>query len=652
MQKGQIAGWRIRRPDSLKVRVLVGTALLFVLTAIFATDVDDFIYPNDLLGRNLTDLVVIFGVVLPVFYVGLLRPLLRLLDERRRSEEASRLRARELAAVHAVSEVATRELDLERLLARVLDIVLSVFEAQGGWLLMPGKRPASAPRVVVSRGIPAVLEKAEQGDPCLDCQACCWQKMEQLPPGEITLLPECRDLPREVLLRAGFAGFVGILLPVGRRVRAILNLVWRAPRELDEADRALLRAMARQIGIAAENLALFEAEQSSRKVADTITSVGLAMSASLDLDAVLRTLLEHIGRFVPYDRAAVMLLDEESRLTVQAERLSPDVAGTSEESFASLKVLQTPLVREVMETRRSLCVADAAAQTAASGRPQEGRGHSWLGVPLLAAGRAIGLLKLMKAEPAFYTPEQVKLAEGIAAPAAVAIANARHFGEVLTGRETLGRLSRRLVDVQESERRHLARELHDEIGQSLTAVLYRLAAARSSPSPRNDVLDEAMEITKGTMRSVRNISMDLRPTLLDEAGLAETLRWYIDRQVRSDSLDVGLSVSPELGDLPLDVRTACFRIVQEALTNVMRHAEARHVQVRLGSSGSRIEIGVSDDGRGFDVAEAYQLARTGGSLGILGMKERAEHLGGKVDFESRPGAGTTMTASVPIPEPN
>jgi len=638
------------RPDSLKARVLVGTAVLFVLTAIFSTDVDDLIYPNDLLGRNLTDLVVIFGVVFPAFYYALLRPLLRLLEERRQSEETLRLRARELGAVNAISEVASRELDVERLLSRVMDVVLSVFDAKGGWLLLLGREPASPPRVVVSRGVPPILGTPVSADLCVDCPTYCWGLIDRLPPGEITLINECRDLPREVLMAAGFGGYVGILLPVGRHVRAVLNLVWRAPRTLDEADRTLLRAIARQIGIAAENVALYAAEQSARQTADMISSVTLALSQTLDLDAVLRTLFDHLQRLVPYERAKVILLGGDSLLRVQAV-FSPSGSTETAGSVASrFEVTQNPLVSEVLETRRSVCVPDRMAHLDAASRMRPDSERSWLGVPLLAEGRVIGLFTLVKGAPAFFTPEEVKLAEAVAAPASVAIANARLFGEVLSGRERLETLSRKLVDVQESERRHLARELHDEIGQSLTAILYRMAAVRSSPAPRNDVLDEAMEITKGTMRSVRNISMDLRPPLLDEAGLEETLRWYIDRQVRSDSLEVGLSVSPELGDLPLDVRTACFRIVQEALTNVVRHAGARHVQVQLRSTGSRIEIGVWDDGRGFDVAEAYQLARTGGSLGILGMKERAEHFGGKLHFESSLGAGTTVKASVPLAE--
>jgi signal transduction histidine kinase len=651
MEKAQSAWWRRKRPNRLTVRVLTGTAILILLTEIFATDVDDFLYPNDLWGRTLTDVGILFVVVLPTFYFALLRPLLRLMEEKSLSEESLRLRARELGAVNAVSEVAARELDTEQLLSRVMDVVLSLFEAEGGWVLLLGDGQETPLRILGARGLPPHLATTVSGDLCLDCPTSCWGILERLPPGEITLITECRDLPREVLLAAGFGGYVGVLLPVGRHVRAVLNLVWRAPRTLDEADQALVRAVARQIGIAAESAALYEAEQRARHTADTIASVGLTLNRTLDLDAVLQTLFDHMGRFVPYDRAKVMLLEGESRLAVRAVFSPSGSTETAGEGPASFDALQSPFVTDVLQTQRSLCVGDLHAHPSLVRRTEGEIERSWLGVPLVVAGRVIGLVTLVKAEPGFYTPEQVKLAEALAAPASVAIANARLFGEVVSGRKRLETISRKLVGVQEAERRHLARELHDEIGQSLTAIFYRLEAAQSAPkSSANRILEEAIEIADRTIKTVRDLSLDLRPSLLDEAGLGETLRWYIDRQVQSDSLDVGLSVSPNLADLSPEVRGACFRIVQEALTNVVRHAQARHARVNLQRSKTRIAVAVWDDGRGFDVDEACQRARTGHSLGILGMQERAELLGGELAFESRPGGGTTVRAWVPVPE--
>jgi len=215
--------------------------------------------------------------------------------------------------------------------------------------------------------------------------------------------------------------------------------------------------------------------------------------------------------------------------------------------------------------------------------------------------------------------------------------------------ERLQLLSRRIVKVQEDERRHLARELHDEVGQALTAILYRLEALKTlPPGSLGAVLDQAIEITDRTIQSVRDLSLDLRPALLDEVGLAETLRWYVDRQVRSANLEVGLSVSPDAARLPPDVRTACFRVAQEALTNVVRHANARHAGVQLRVSGDSVELVVRDDGSGFDVAGAGRRARMGNNVGILGMQERAELLGGETVFESSPGGGTIVRARFPI----
>lgn len=649
-KKGLRRAWYRDQSGRLAARHLVGAAVLILATEAFAMAVVELIWPGGFWQRTILDEGILLFVTVPALYLMTFRPLLRLLAERRTSENALVLRTREMSAQNAVSSAAARELRTDVMFSKVMDVILSVFEADGGWVLLLGQEPEAAAQIVGLRGVPPSLVPAGSAELFLDSPTCCGGLLDRMPDGEITLITECRHLPREVLSAAGFMDYVGVPLPAGHRVRATLNLVWRAPRSLDGADRALLRAIARNVAIAAESAALYEAEQRAHRAAEMIGAVTLALTHTLDLDDVLRILFDQLRQLVPYDRAKVMLLEGDSRLKVRADYSSSGSNATARPLLSEFEVTRDPLVTEVLETRRSIRIPNGTAGAGNSRRPRPDSPRSWLGVPLIAEGKAIGLVTLMRRAPGSFGPEELKLAEAVAAPASVAISNARLYGEVLSGRSRLKTVSRKLVEVQETGSRRLAHELHDEIGQSLTAILYRLAAVKASPSPRSDVLDEAIEITKGTMRSVRNISLDLRPTLLDEAGLAETLRWYIDRQVRSDSLEVGLSVSPELADLPLDVRTACFRIVQEALTNVVRHAGARRVQVQLRSSGSRIEIAVWDDGRGFDVEEAYHRARTGGSLGILGMQERAELLGGELVFESRPGSGTTMKASIPLTE--
>lgn len=212
-------------------------------------------------------------------------------------------------------------------------------------------------------------------------------------------------------------------------------------------------------------------------------------------------------------------------------------------------------------------------------------------------------------------------------------------------------LSRRVVEVQEEERHHLARELHDEIGQSLAAIYYRMQALLKSPGPcPRDLIEDSAEIADRTMRTVRDLSLDLHPSLLDEAGLADTLRWYIDRQVRGPGLEVELVVCPNLVALPGLLRNAFFRIAQSALTNVVRHAKATTVRVKIGARDEMLELVIQDDGVGFDLATTLPRVSSGTSLGILGMQERAELLGGSIAFESAPGAGTTVRARFPLPQ--
>lgn len=210
-------------------------------------------------------------------------------------------------------------------------------------------------------------------------------------------------------------------------------------------------------------------------------------------------------------------------------------------------------------------------------------------------------------------------------------------------------LSHRVVEVQEEERRHLARELHDEVGQALTAILYRLQTLKAKATPAaSPVLDEAAAIADRAISQVRDISLSLRPDTLDEAGLAETLRWYAEKQVRSLGLEVDLDIPRKTVKLPTEVRHAAFRIAQEALTNVLRHAGASRVSLRLELDDAHVGIEVTDDGVGFEPEAARSSIIPGAALGLRGMLERAELLGGTIDITSFPGRGTRVRARLPF----
>jgi signal transduction histidine kinase len=220
-------------------------------------------------------------------------------------------------------------------------------------------------------------------------------------------------------------------------------------------------------------------------------------------------------------------------------------------------------------------------------------------------------------------------------------------------------LSRRLVTAQEAERRNIARELHDEIGQALTVMQLNLQAMLLSPvtdvvSPR---LNESLVLVERVLEQVRDISLNLRPSILDDLGLEPALRWYTERQAALVGLIAGFHADSLEQRLDPVVETECFRIAQEALTNVVRHSQAKSVTVELREKDGQLHLRVRDDGVGFDVAVVRERAVRGTSLGLLSMEERAVLAGGRLEFNSAPGRGTEvhawfpLTGQAPLPEP-
>ena len=210
-------------------------------------------------------------------------------------------------------------------------------------------------------------------------------------------------------------------------------------------------------------------------------------------------------------------------------------------------------------------------------------------------------------------------------------------------------LSRLVVEVQEQERRHLARELHDEIGQTFTAIRINLDAIKRTCSalelPR---LEECIGIVDGAIDQVHGLALDLRPAMLDDLGLVATLRWYLDQQAQRVGYRAQFAAEPAEIGLSLTAATAVFRVAQEALTNIARHARARRVRISLRLRDGTLRLVVRDDGVGFD-PEATLRRRSGGrGLGLPGMRERASWLGGRFAVRSTPGQGTKVRLTLPL----
>lgn len=221
------------------------------------------------------------------------------------------------------------------------------------------------------------------------------------------------------------------------------------------------------------------------------------------------------------------------------------------------------------------------------------------------------------------------------------------FDEVVSTREELKRLSTELVSAQENERRRISRELHDEVGQVLSAIMLGLGNLRSALKDGNSAealhqLALVEDMTERNASVVRNISLLLRPTMLDDLGLVPALKWYAREISRTGPMAAEVLAESFVDDLPDEYRTCVFRIVQEAVRNASRHSGAQGVRIHLRESDGAVTLSVQDDGRGFDPSlEA--------GLGILGMRERVRRLAGKLSVNSLPGRGTTLSVSLPLP---
>jgi signal transduction histidine kinase len=272
--------------------------------------------------------------------------------------------------------------------------------------------------------------------------------------------------------------------------------------------------------------------------------------------------------------------------------------------------------------------------------------------PLITRGTLIGTFNLGVPSGHELSGEDMQTAREIVDLLSLAFQNAQLFDRLRAGRERLQSLSQQLIQAQETERRRLARELHDEIGQALTAVKINLQAAQRDMSKATVPVEDSVGIVERTLQQVRQISLDLHPSLLDDLGLVAALRWYVDRHAQRTGLTAQF-ISEPIDERPsVEIETACFRVVQEALTNIARHAHARSFCVELrqrpgADLAPEIELVVRDDGIGFDVQGKMIDAAHGKSLGLLGIQERAMLLGGHVQIDSAPGDGTTIRAWFP-----
>jgi signal transduction histidine kinase len=418
-------------------------------------------------------------------------------------------------------------------------------------------------------------------------------------------------------------------------------------REFNDDDTEFLQSMANVLCLAIERNEHEFAERREKVMAESalarlraIESITDAALGHLGLDELLAVLLPRVRRALQVDYATVTLLDDRgAHLVVRAVDGYPP-----ERLVGSIVPAASPVSMRILRDGKPRIIDDVLADSGPEWRTWTAtldvHLRSSMGVPLPVEGRTIGVLSASSSTERRFTEDDLELLSVVATRVAPAIERGRLMETIRAARERLASLSRRLLSVQEEERRRLAIELHDELGQILTAVKINLG---STPAQ----LDDALETVDRAMQTVRDLALDLRPAMLDDLGLAAALRWYADRFAQQARVQTHLAIG-EVPHLDSSIATACFRVAQEALTNVLRHAGAANVSIELTRAPAELTLSVRDDGAGFDVASARERAARGASLGLIGMEERASLAGGSLEIRSAPGQGTDVRARFPL----
>jgi signal transduction histidine kinase len=272
-------------------------------------------------------------------------------------------------------------------------------------------------------------------------------------------------------------------------------------------------------------------------------------------------------------------------------------------------------------------------------------------IPIRARAHVMGLLGIASADSRSFGRDDVKLLEAIGQQLGVAIENARLWDDLREKERVRGQLLEKIIGAQEDERKRIARELHDDTGQAITSLMVGLRAASDSCEPAARTQFAALrEIAAQTLESVKRMARELRPALLDDLGLAAALERYVSGYRANTGLNTDLQVTGfgQAGRLPAEVELTTYRIIQEALTNVVKHAQAHSVSIVVERKPRSLVAIVEDDGRGFDVRSILAATQEEGRLGLYGMRERAELIGGRLQLESTPGSGSSVFVEVPL----
>ena len=537
-----------------------------------------------------------------------------------------------LRALFAAGLAVTSELSLDALLRRLVEAAAELTGAHYAALGVIAENGTELEQFV-THGIDAEL-RAKIGD---------------LPRGRGILgvlirdtqplrLHDLADDPRSVGFPPGhppMRSFLGV--PILLRGVAYGNLYLTekdGEADFTDEDEELVTLLAGQAAVAIENARLYEASTRWSQQLQALNEVGNALATETDLEKLLDLVARRLRELLEARVVALALPSGEDELRFAA------IAGPGVEDLLGTTISRSGSKSgAVLERRRSEridSVMDDPEVHQEVSRRLGARTGMW--VPLIARDRVIGVLEIHDKEgpDARFSHDDFRLAETFATRAAVAVELSQRVA-----RDAV----RRVVEAQELERRRLARELHDETGQALTSILLGLKPLEDALAdhPARAALGGLREQVVSALQDVRRLAVELRPAVLDDFGLVPALERLTDAFAEQSEIRVDFHSALGETRLPTEVEATLYRVVQESLTNILKHASAQSVSVSLARRESAVAAVIEDDGSGFDQRTVHDEG-----IGLLGMRERLALIDGRLAVESRPGAGTTVVAEVPL----
>ncbi len=516
-----------------------------------------------------------------------------------------------LRTLNEVTTALTQSFNLEQTLDDILDRVLDIIGVRAGavYLLRP---EAQGLTLVAHRNLPPDVLDEEDG------------------------LKSSRLLARHDDLHCKLAG----PLRAKGEINGLLFVGDRRSCPILRQDEELLSTICNTIGVFVENVRLYQDRTRQLQIERSIIEVTEKVTSELELDRVLPKVMEIAVDVAGAEGGVIALLDEERNVIryPYVHHLPPELAEVTVSKGGGLS-------GQVMVTGQPTIIDNYQVYSHAIPEFVDAGLNSVLIVPIVSGDRVFGALSVLSIDEAeAFSEREVAILTAIGRQAGIAIENAYLY-------ENMRYYARQITQAQESERTRIAREIHDDTIQSLIALSRHLEAlATSDGRSSEEIASDVAALQRATgeiIQRVRRFSQDLRPSILDDLGLLPTLEELTAKINREDDLRAELRVKGAQRRLSSEMELTLFRIAQEALNNVTKHAEATEVVTTVELTDGAVRLMVEDNGKGFDPPSLTDHPGTGGNLGLIGMHERARLLGGSLSVHSRPGEGTTVLVNVP-----